>query len=131
MHLVVDDNRGDEGELLDVTVQLLVLEHQSDVGHELAELIELGWLQRDGITRLDVHLRTILADGHARTPITALSQGTMSPSSPGSGAGTWGSIRSRASTSRVETSRSRTHFRSAGTTCQGAQPVEVAASVSS
>ena len=36
---------------------------------ELAELVELGRLQRDGITGLDRHERSILADGAAARPV--------------------------------------------------------------
>src|SRR4029453_19079071 len=37
------------------TVELLVGGGEPDVRNELTELVELGRLQRDGITRLDVH----------------------------------------------------------------------------
>ena len=44
-------------------VELLVLEGQTQPRDQLTELVELGRLERDGITRLNVHRSTILADG--------------------------------------------------------------------
>ena len=95
------DRDGHQRELLDVPVELLVLQRQADAGDQLTELIELGRLQRDGITRLDVHRVTILADGAPRGPVgpqSARLTRRSRPSRPGSGLGDLGG-RARSNTS--------------------------------
>ncbi len=47
--LVVGGGAGHQGEALDVLVEGIVLEGQFDRNEELAELVELGRLQREGI----------------------------------------------------------------------------------
>ena len=84
----------DEGELLDVSVELLVLQRQAHAGDQLTELIELGRFQRDGITRLDVHRVPILVDGRPRRPVGSeigTNYPTIRPSRPASGGGICGS----------------------------------------
>ena len=49
VHLVVDGGDRDEGELLDVAIELVVPQWEPDRVEELAELVELSRLQRDGI----------------------------------------------------------------------------------
>jgi hypothetical protein len=56
---------------------------------------------------------------------------TWSPSTPGSASGSFGSIRSSASTRSVATASAFTQLRSAGTTYQGAQSVDVSVIASS
>ena len=43
-------------------VELVVRQGQPHAGDELAELVELGRLQGDGITGLDLHRATIVVD---------------------------------------------------------------------
>ena len=50
LDLSVDLGDGDQGELLDVPVELLVVQRQAHPGYQLTELIKLGRLERDGIT---------------------------------------------------------------------------------
>ena len=49
VELVVGGGAGHEGEPLNVVVEGIVLEGQLDRNEELAELVELGRLQREGI----------------------------------------------------------------------------------
>jgi len=49
VELVVGGGAGDKGEPLDVVVEGVVLEGQLDRNEKLAELVELGRLQREGI----------------------------------------------------------------------------------
>ena len=134
MDLSVDLGDRDEGELLDVTVELLVLQRQAHAGDQLTELIELGRLERDGITRLDVHRVPILVDGTPRRPLgteIGTNHSTTRPSRPGSGSGICGSSVSSTATNSVATATSRTHLWSAGTTYHGDHSVEVSVIASS
>ena len=53
-----------ERELLDLLVELLIGHRQPGSVEELTELIELGGLERDGISGLDVHRQSIVAEPH-------------------------------------------------------------------
>ena len=134
MDLSLDLGDGHQRELLDVTVELLVVQRQTNPGDQLTELVELGRLERDGITRLNVHRVPILADGAPRGPVgceNGANYSTTRPSSPSSGGGTLGSSSRSTSTSTEATATSRTHLWSAGTTYHGDHFVVVSVIASS
>ena len=140
LHLaIVGRGDRDERELLDVPVELLVLQRQADAGDQLTELIELGRLERDGITRLDVHRVHHFARWNAARDQSEPTIGTESARLLDDQALEAGlrvrDLRDRAvsstSTSSVATATSRTHLWSAGTTYHGAHSVDVAVIASS
>ena len=112
----------------------------------MAELIELGRLERDGITGLDVHRQSIVAEAHPCAKVGGFPTGSIAgefrplalvcvvsadiqsitiPSRSTAGGGYCGSISSSAATISVATATLLTHLWSAGTTYHGAQLVDV------
>src|SRR6266511_490544 len=69
VQLVVRGGEGHEREPLDVLVEGVVLERQTDRAEELTELVELRRLQRERIPGLRTHGRIILAYGRGTPPV--------------------------------------------------------------
>ena len=89
------DGHDDQRKVLDVRFELMVHAGETDRSEELAELIELGRLQRDGITGFDLHRPVILADGRGFGPVDFRTRrrapgpdrATVAPETGASGAG--------------------------------------------
>ncbi|MDZ4826598.1 MAG: hypothetical protein SGJ13_09065 [Actinomycetota bacterium] len=64
MKLTVELRVDGEWELFDLMIELFVADRKAGSKQQLTELIELGGLQRDGITGLNVHRQSIVAEAH-------------------------------------------------------------------
>ncbi len=72
MGLVVGAGDDDQREVLDVVLELGVHSGKSDTAQHLAELVELGRLQRDGVTRFNLHGLSIVPDRPEAQPVVGL-----------------------------------------------------------